>query len=143
MSNPWKDKVICFDLDGTLCSNTNGKYEQAVPMVDRIAAVNKLYEAGTIVRIDTARGTTTGQDWHDFTAKQLQGWGVKYHTLRTGVKMQADLYVDDKGFPDGVFFTLTESVMESSSAADTLVEALREQKPDGLPFVTVPTVVSG
>jgi len=33
--------------------------------------------------------------------------------------------------------------MEASSAVDTLVEALREQKPDGLPFVNVPTVISG
>ena len=143
MKNLWENKVICFDLDGTLCSNTNGKYEQAEPMLERIAVVNRLYEAGTIVRIDTARGTTTGQDWFDFTVKQLQSWGVKYHTLRTGVKMQADHYVDDKGFPDGAFFTLTESIMEASSAVDTLVEALREQKPDGLPFVNVPTVISG
>ena len=31
-----------FDIDGTLCTLTDGDYEQAKPMIDRIEKVNEL-----------------------------------------------------------------------------------------------------
>ena len=31
-----------IDIDGTICSNTNGNYEDAKPIVDRIKLINKL-----------------------------------------------------------------------------------------------------
>ena len=49
------DKVI-FDLDGTLCTNTNGKYKDAKPIKERIEKVNNLYEEGNQIIILTARG---------------------------------------------------------------------------------------
>ena len=96
--------IYCFDLDGTLCSNTFGEYEKAEPIETRISQVNKLYELGNEIIIDTARGSTTGIDWFEITKKQLESWGVNYHKLRVGVKLHFDLLIDDKCINDKVFF---------------------------------------
>jgi hypothetical protein len=96
-------KSYCFDLDGTLCTNTEGEYEQAVPLPERILKVNELYDKGNRILIYTARGTVTGIDWHDLTQKQLDTWGIKHHELRLG-KPFADVYVDDRGVSDSDFF---------------------------------------
>jgi hypothetical protein len=90
--------TFCFDLDGTLCSNVEGDhYTEATPLFHHIERVNELYDEGHTIKIDTARGSTTGIDWTGATEKQLKEWGVKYHELRCGVKMFADIYIDDKG----------------------------------------------
>ena len=96
-------KSYCFDLDGTLCSNTEGEYAQAVPLPERILKVNELYDLGNKILIYTARGTVTGIDWRELTQNQLDEWGIKHHELRLG-KPFADIYVDDRGVSDGVFF---------------------------------------
>jgi len=96
-------KSYCFDLDGTLCSNTEGEYAQAVPLPERILKVNELYDQGNKILIYTARGTVTGIDWRELTQNQLDEWGIKHHELRLG-KPFADIYVDDRGVSDGVFF---------------------------------------
>ncbi len=101
--------VYCFDLDGTLCTVVkNGKghklYNEAVPIPDRIAKVNQLYDEGNLIKIETARGAQTDMDWKDFTKQQLANWGVKYHVLRVGTKLHADYYIDDKGISDVDFF---------------------------------------
>ena len=96
-------KKYCFDLDGTLCTNTEGEYESAVPFPERISKVNALHEEGSNILIFTARGTVTGIDWRTLTEKQLAEWGVKYHELRLG-KPFADLYIDDRAMSDGDFF---------------------------------------
>ena len=36
--------IYCFDLDGTLCTDTFGEYNNAEPLLERIDFVNKLYE---------------------------------------------------------------------------------------------------
>ena len=87
--------IYCFDIDGVLCINTNGKYEKAEPFSDVIAKVNALYDSGHRIILYTARGSTTGHDWREFTENQLRLWGVKYHELFMG-KPDADVYVDDK-----------------------------------------------
>ncbi len=102
-------KVYQFDLDGTLCTVETGKlglknYAQAIPKMDRIDKVNKLYDEGHLIKIETARGVQTDQDWKEFTKKQIEGWGLKYHVLRVGVKMHANFYIDDKGLNDKDFF---------------------------------------
>lgn len=89
-------KIYEVDLDGTLCSNTNGSYEHAVPFVDRIKKVNELYDKGNIININTARGSTTGIDWYKLTKTQLTLWGVKYHSLTVGKKFYYDFIIDDK-----------------------------------------------
>jgi len=96
--------TYCFDLDGTLCSNTYGEYESATPFYDRISKVNQLYEQGNTIIINTARGSKTKIDWFSLTESQLKDWGLKYHTLYVGKKIDADLFVDDKAVSDKDFF---------------------------------------
>jgi hypothetical protein len=88
-------KTLCFDLDGTLCSNTFGEYESAAPFPWAVARVNALAGAGHRIVIFTARGSATGIDWRDRTRGQLEGWGVHYDDLVFG-KPSADVYVDDR-----------------------------------------------
>lgn len=100
-----------FDLDGTLCTNTNGDYINAQPFKERIGCVNRLYDEEHQIIIHTARGMGTGQNnqitamnkYYSLTEKQLDGWGIKYHYLILG-KPAADIYVDDKGVNDNEFF---------------------------------------
>jgi hypothetical protein len=97
--------IYCFDLDGTLCTNTNGDYKNAEPFLKRIKIVNELHENGNKIIIDTARGATTGIDWLELTTKQLNDWGVKYHKLYVGKKLHYDIIVDDKAINDLNFFS--------------------------------------
>lgn len=96
--------VYCFDLDGTLCSTDGNNYKDSKPKKDRIEIVNTLYEDGHTILIDTARGCVSGKNYFFFTMEQLKSWGVKFHTLRTGVKFGADIFIDDKGIQDQQFF---------------------------------------
>lgn len=91
-----KTKIYVFDIDGTICSNTNGDYESAVPYEDVIQKINQLYDSGNTIKMMTARGSTTGIDWTSATQKQLNEWGVKYHQLIMNSKPHADVFVDDK-----------------------------------------------
>jgi len=94
MSQP-SVKTYCFDIDGTICTDTNGDYALAKPFESRIAHVNALYLEGHTIKFFTARGSTTRIDWRALTEEQLAGWGVRYHTLIMG-KPFADLFIDDK-----------------------------------------------
>lgn len=95
--------IFCFDLDGTLCTHCDN-YEDAEPIESRINYVNELFETGHTIIIDTARGSETGIDWFETTSKQLIKWGCRYHKLRVGQKINADLFIDDKGINDREFF---------------------------------------
>ena len=96
--------VYCFDLDGTLCNTDGNNYKESTPKKERIEIVNTLYEGGHTILIDTARGCVSGKNYFFFTMEQLKSWGVKFHTLRTGVKFGADIFIDDKGIKDQRFF---------------------------------------
>ncbi len=98
--------IYCFDLDGTLCDTEGSDYPGSLPKQERIDVVNKLYDQGHTIYIETARGSGSGKDWFAHTKDQLDGWGVKYHRLRTGVKFHADIFVDDKGISDAGFFNV-------------------------------------
>ncbi len=95
--------IYCFDIDGTICSITDGSYEAAEPFTDRIKLVNELYAAGNTIIYFTARGSTTGIDWTDLTKKQLIEWNAKYHELHLG-KPHYDVYVGDKALNDKSYF---------------------------------------
>jgi hypothetical protein len=87
-------KTYYIDIDGTICTNTDGDYESAVPFKDRIDEFNELVKDNHVVYW-TSRGVTTGIDWTELTTKQLQYWGVKYHELRLG-KPHYDIFICDK-----------------------------------------------
>jgi len=89
--------IYCFDIDGTLCTRTGGDYALAEPFHDRIAVVNSLHAAGHVIKLFTARGSTTGIDWRQTTELQMQTWNVRYHELILG-KPEADVFIDDKAF---------------------------------------------
>ena len=97
-------KIYVFDLDGTLCETKGTFYEKSTPIHSRINQVNKLYDDGNIIVVETARGSHSGRNWWYFTVDQLNSWGLKFHTLRTGVKFSGDFFIDDKGVNDKDFF---------------------------------------
>lgn len=105
-----------FDIDGTLCTDSQGDYESAQPLTERIALVNRLFDEGNQVILFTARGMGSSNNdskfatekWEVFTKAQLEKWGVKYHKLFLG-KPSGDVYVDDKAFRDTDFFKLIET----------------------------------
>ncbi len=100
-----------FDIDGTICTNTNGDYTNAKPIQERIKKVNDLYKKGHTIVFLTARGMgRTGNSqkhaiemFEDLTRNQLRDWGVKFHELFLG-KPSGDFYIDDKGVKDEDFF---------------------------------------
>lgn len=97
------------DIDGTICTNTNGSYDHATPFLASIQKINKLYDAGHRIIYFTARGYTTGIDWTVLTTKQFEDWGVKYHDLICGSKPYADFYIDDKAINASTFFAHSSS----------------------------------
>ena len=105
-------KTYVFDIDGTICTQTKGgNYHEALPIADRVKKVNELYEAGNTIILLTARGMgMSGNNQvqaygllYSFTLSQLEGWGVKFHSLFLG-KPEGDIYIDDKGIKDSDFF---------------------------------------
>ena len=102
-----------FDIDGTICSLTNGDYKEAEPFYDRIKKINDLYDQGHEIIFYTARGmgryknnrSLAESHFWSFTNKQLMSWGVNFHPLRLG-KPSGDIYVDDKGINDKDYFNV-------------------------------------
>lgn len=92
----------CFDIDGTLCDTPNNElgkpdYENARPFPFMVEQVNRLYDEGHYIIMQTARGKGSGIDHTELTKKQLADWGYKYHELfPMFCKPTADIFVDDK-----------------------------------------------
>jgi hypothetical protein len=100
-----------IDIDGTICKeviipDSGGKkdYANHIPMYDRIAKVNALYDAGHTIKYMTARGCVSGIDYGGLTQDQLDSWGCKYHELSVGQKENYDIWIDDKAFWSENFF---------------------------------------
>ena len=100
-------RILYVDIDGTICTNTDGDYHKAQPHSDRILKINKLYDMGNTIIYWTARGSVTQIDWLEFTKKQLTKWGVKYHDVRVG-KPHFDLYICDKAINSESFFNVDD-----------------------------------
>jgi ribonucleotide monophosphatase NagD (HAD superfamily) len=94
--------TYCFDIDGTICSITDGEYADAEPFPERISHIRQLFESGHRIVLFTARGSTTGIDWSKVTKDQMKAWGVPHHELRFG-KPFADIFVDDKAINDKMY----------------------------------------
>ena len=97
-------KVIYVDIDETICFYPEERrYELAVPDMENISKINKLFDDGNKVVYWTARGSTTGIDWFELTSKQLEQWGVRYSELKLG-KPYYDIFICDKAFNSEDYF---------------------------------------
>ena len=85
-------KTFVFDIDGVICSyKVNAEFEDAMPLVDNIDLIQKLYYAGHRIILFTGRTTK----YKKRTLRQLREWGVHYHALFFN-KPVADYYIDDR-----------------------------------------------
>jgi hypothetical protein len=91
------------DIDNTICETQGGDYTNSKPLLDRIAKINELYDSGHEIHYWTARGSNSGIDWLYFTVAQLDGWGCKYHSAKTG-KPAYDVWIDDKAITADTYF---------------------------------------
>ena len=102
-----EQKVALIDIDETICFYSGKRqYHLAEHDKENISKINKLYDEGWKIVYWTARGGSeksrkSGKCYYDFTWKQLESWGCKFHDLSTGtkgkhVKPTYDLVVDDK-----------------------------------------------
>lgn len=99
----------CFDIDNTLCHTPYPMpYEDSTPYLDRIEMVNHLYDRGATVILLTART----ENFRALTERQLRDWGVKYHELHLS-KPMADIYIDDLGVGDIIFFNTMDVLTNS------------------------------
>ena len=98
-----KNKILCFDIDNTICKTVGNKYYSSLPIKKNINCINELYKKGYYIIIYTARfmGRTNEKinlvkklD-NGFTKKQLKRWGLKFNRLKFG-KPSYDLIIDDK-----------------------------------------------
>lgn len=92
--------TYCFDIDGTICNDTDGHYEFCTPYAERVRLIRGLYSSGHTIIIHTARSSKR----LGLTVDQLASWKVPYHHLIMG-KPKADLYIDDKGVEADDFFS--------------------------------------
>lgn len=95
--------IYAVDIDNTICFTDGSDYLNSKPRPERISVINKLYMDGHTIIYWTARGSISGQDWYDFTNKQLEEWGCLKHKLIIG-KPSYDLFIDDKAIASDSFF---------------------------------------
>ena len=76
----------------------------AKPFPERVDFINKLFNDGHYIIIETARGCVSKKNWYEQTYSQLVDFGLKFHELRTGVKFNADYFIDDKAINSEDFF---------------------------------------
>lgn len=95
--------VYFVDIDNTICKTNGSDYKNSTPFEQRIEKINKLYEAGHEIHYWTARGSNSGIDHSILTKAQLDRWGCKYTSVKTG-KPSYDIWIDDKAINDGEFF---------------------------------------
>ena len=96
-------KIICIDIDNTLCKTFKNHYSKSIPYKKIIKKVNSLYEQGHYIKIFTSRymGRTNSDSkkakkiGYKKTFKQLTKWGLIFDDLIMG-KPRFDKYVDDK-----------------------------------------------
>lgn len=85
---------FCIDIDDTiLFSDIDEKGEYHLKNYDRLIVekINQLYDSGHTIIL------WTGRHWNHLhiTIEQLNGAGIKYHSLLLS-KPVADFYIDDK-----------------------------------------------
>ena len=100
-----KRKILCFDIDGTICSQTKGNYKDAKLYPKARDTINRLYDCGYTIIFFTSRfmnrykgkKSLIKKYGYKFTKKQLIKWGFKFHKLNM-YKPYYDVMIDDKSF---------------------------------------------
>jgi hypothetical protein len=95
--------TVCFDIDGVLCDQVEGNYQDARPHQAMIDLLNRLYSRGYKIILHTSRFMGRARNdpaeadriGREFTIQQLAGWGVRYHELWMG-KPRYDHVIDDR-----------------------------------------------
>mgnify|MGYP001344284203 CR=1 FL=1 len=90
---------IFVDIDETICFYNGVErlgYKNAIPNIENIAKINKLYDEGHYIKYWTARGSVSGIDYYSLTHTQLKNWGCKMSELSVGEKPDYDLLICDK-----------------------------------------------
>ena len=95
---------VYVDIDNTITYTTGMDYKDAIPRMERIQIINKLFDTCNTITYWTARGTVSNIDWTELTKNQLNKWGAKYHNLILG-KPAYDIFIDDKSFNSENYFT--------------------------------------
>ena len=98
-------KTYAFDIDGVICSLTNGDYLSALPNKKAIKKINQIYSEGNKVIVFTARymGRTNNNPekakkiGYEQTVNQLKNWGLMFDELFMG-KPSYDVFIDDKAY---------------------------------------------
>lgn len=96
--------IIFVDIDGTIAltpkkKDGNLNYSAAIPRINQIEKINKLYKKGHTIVYWTARGVVSKKDYYKLTLKQLKKWGCLFNEFRCGKKGKKpffDLLIDDK-----------------------------------------------
>lgn len=112
------DKLtLVVDVDGTLCEIVHGgNYKDAAPKIDVIEAVNRMYAAGHVVILHSARGMRTYAGDINQIEKHIrpvmEAWlrkhNVKYHVLVLGKPWGKNVrYIDDNAMHIHEFLELT------------------------------------
>lgn len=95
--------TICFDIDGVLCTQVDGRYDDACPNQPMIDMLNRLHDRGCRIVLHTSRfmgraGNDPAQAeklGREYTERQLKAWGVRYNELWMG-KPRYDYVIDDR-----------------------------------------------
>ena len=96
-------KIICFDLDNTICKSYKNNYKLSQPIKKNIDFINILYDNGFYIKIFTSRYMGRSKEnamlakkrGYKFTIRQLKSWDLKYNKLIFG-KPSYDLFIDDR-----------------------------------------------
>lgn len=88
------------DIDNTICLTNENDYENAIPIIENIAKINRLSDEGHIIIYWSSRGNTSKRDLWMFTHNQLILWGCRFHSLQLG-KPSFDFCIDDKNLRIG------------------------------------------
>ena len=96
-------KIICFDIDGVICTTNKSEYHKSKPKKKIIKFINSLFENGYEIKIFTARYMGRSSEdakkvyklGYKKTFKQLKRWNLKFNKLILG-KPSYDIFIDDK-----------------------------------------------
>ena len=91
--------VYIIDIDGTICSLTEGDYDDVVPFYDKIKVFNKLHDSGHTIIYWTARGMGRfgGDAWSATTELklgkpsydyQIDDKTISFEDVKNTIKMQ-------------------------------------------------------